>query len=86
MNDREFDSVLAELGISHSPLSSGAARLAGRIFRRYREAGGPRTHLVPHFLIAAHAAIDCDRLASPDRGYLRRYFPKLPLLGPATRA
>jgi predicted nucleic acid-binding protein len=82
MDDREFDSVLADLGISHSPVSPAAARLAGRIFRRYRDAGGPRTHLVPDFLIAAHAAADCDRLASPDRGYLRRYFPELPLLDP----
>lgn len=36
--------------------------------------------LIPDFLIAAHAQIDCDRLAAADRGYLRRYFPDLPVL------
>lgn len=36
--------------------------------------------LIPDFLIAAHAQIDCDRLAAADRGYLRRYFPELSLL------
>lgn len=80
MEDRAFDRVLSDLGITHQAASAEAARLAGRIFRHYRDGGGPRAHLIPDFLIAAHAAVDCDRLASKDRGYLRRYFPKLPLL------
>lgn len=83
MEDREFDRVLSDLGISHPPASAEAARLAGRIFRHCQDGGGPRAHLIPDFLIAAHAAADCDRLASTDRGYLRRYFPELPLLSPA---
>jgi len=33
--------------------------------------------LIPDFLIAAHAQVDCDRLAAADRGYLRRYLPKV---------
>jgi hypothetical protein len=49
---------------------------------RYRREGGPRQHLIPDFLIAAHAQVQCNRLAAIDRGYLRRYFPKLKLLIP----
>jgi len=37
-------------------------------------------HLIPDFLIAAHAKVHADRLAATDRGYLRRWFDDLRLL------
>ncbi len=82
MDADSFAATLRDLGVQFAPASQRAACRAGEIFRRYRDAGGPREHLIPDFLIAAHAAEDCDRLASPDRGYLRRCFPRLPLLAP----
>ncbi len=83
MDEHDFDATLADLGIEIRPFTRASAMLAGQIFRRYRDAGGPRQHMVPDFLIAAHAAVDCGRLASPDRGYLRRYFPELRLIKPS---
>lgn len=83
MNDSDFLATLADLGIEFSPASREASCVAGKIFRKYRDGGGPRKHLVPDFLVAAHAMVDCDRLATADRGYLRRYFPALPILAPA---
>jgi len=81
VEEREaYDSVLADMGLQLSSISLDAACEAGRVFRAYRDAGGPREFLIPDFLIAAHAQIDCDRLAAADRGYLRRYFPNLTLL------
>ena len=74
---------LEALTIGYDPISAEAAYLAGCIHWKYRKEGGPRTHLVPDFLIAAHAQIQCDRLAAIDRGYLRRYFPRLKLLQPS---
>lgn len=68
------------LAIAYEDFSPESAHLAGCIHWKYRREGGPREHLVPDFLIAAHAQVQCDRLAAIDRGYLRRYFPKLPLL------
>ena len=73
---------LQQLFISYDPISPAAAHLAGLTFKRYRQAGGPRQHLVPDFLIAAHAKVQADRLAAIDRGYLRKWFPGLNLLVP----
>jgi predicted nucleic acid-binding protein len=71
------------LAIGYDAISAAAAHLAGCIHWQYRREGGPREHLVPDFLIAAHAQVQCDRLAAIDRGYLRRYFPRLKLLKPS---
>ena len=83
-DEGELLDFLAQLAITYSPISPAAAHLAGLAFKRYRKAGGPREHLVPDFLIAAHAQTHGDRLAAVDRGYLRRWFPSLRLLKPAS--
>ena len=70
------------LGIDYEPTRAPAALLAGRIFHAYRQAGGPRGHLIPDFLIGAHALLQAEQLAAADRGYLRRYFPKLRVIAP----
>ena len=77
------DSALADLdrlNLVYDVISPDSAYLAGQIFLRYRREGGPRLHLLPDFLIAAHATMQAERLATIDRGYLRRYFPDLELL------
>ena len=72
--------LLAKLAISYSPINEVASHLAGLSFKRYRNAGGPRQHLIPDFMIAAHAQTQANRLAAIDRGYLRVWFPELKLL------
>jgi predicted nucleic acid-binding protein len=78
--------ALRDLDLKHSPLTDKAALLAGKIFRTYRSEGGPRTTILPDFLVAAHAVIQADSLATDDRGYFRRYFPNIRLLSPGGRA
>jgi predicted nucleic acid-binding protein len=78
----EFDRILAALGVQLDFTGTDAAWLAGQIFRNYRHHGGPRQYMIPDFLIGAHAQAQGTRLASKDRGYLRRYFPSLVLLQP----
>lgn len=83
MDVRKIRRSLRDLGIVFSPTSLAASQLAGRIFKEYRRQGGPREHLIPDFLIGAHASEHADRIAAIDRGYLRRYFPKLRQLRPS---
>jgi predicted nucleic acid-binding protein len=73
---------LSTLAISYDEISPEASYMAGSIFLNYRREGGPRTQMIPDFLIAAHAEVQCTHLATIDRGYIRRYFPKLQLLQP----
>jgi predicted nucleic acid-binding protein len=82
MDEADYAATLADLGIQLLPTSIAAAREAGRVFRAYRDNGGPRTHLIPDFLIAAHAMKDANRLVAADRGYFRRYFPSLQVVNP----
>ena len=81
-NETALMGFLSRLQIGYDSLSSTTAYLAGETFRQYRLAGGPRQHLVPDFLIAAHAMNQANRLAAIDRGYLKKWFPNLVLLQP----
>ncbi|MGD0949795.1 MAG: type II toxin-antitoxin system VapC family toxin [Candidatus Binatia bacterium] len=83
LDERKFQQSLIGLGIVFSAAGLDAARLAGRIFRDHRRKGGPREHLIPDFLIGAHAQRQADRIAAIDRGYLRTYFPRLRIIKPA---
>jgi hypothetical protein len=82
-NEAELMNFLTRLAIAYEPITPTAAHLAGQTFKLYRLAGGPRQHLVPDFIIAAHAQSQANRLAAIDRGYLRKWFPNLTLLSPA---
>ena len=81
-DEGELLDFLSRLAVTYEPISPAAAHLAGLTFKRYRKAGGPREHLVPDFIIAAHAQTHAHRLAAIDRGYLRKWFPTLRLLEP----
>ena len=77
-----LDQTLAKLGIEFEPIQEAAAWHASQVFMTYRHNKGPRQHMIPDFLIAAHAQMQANRLAAIDRGYLRKYFATLPLLQP----
>jgi predicted nucleic acid-binding protein len=75
-----LDESLDDLGIAFDAMGKAAAFRAGRAFLHYRKRGGPRTNLIPDFLIAAHGCEQADRLAAEDRGFYREYFSGLTVL------
>lgn len=83
-NVKEARAKFNSLGIVYDAFSPECAWQAGQTFLEYRRNQGPREHMIPDFLIAAHASVQADRLAAFDRGYLRTYFPALSLLVPAS--
>lgn len=78
----QLDRILDETSIRTEPVSREAAFMAGRLFRRYRDAGGGRERMITDFLIGGHATVRATRLISRDRGFYRRYFDGLTLLDP----
>lgn len=78
----ELDAVLAEAGIGLAEIPPAALFLAGKVFQRYRRAGGSRMGVLPDFFIGAHAAIVGLPLLTRDVARYRTYFPTVQLTSP----
>jgi len=78
----DLPQFLADWNLVFVPSSPASAVLAGEMFRVHLQRGGRRGHVVPDFLIAAHAQIHAQRLLARDRGYYRDYFTQLKLWNP----
>lgn len=75
--------ALKELDIGLSRASATALFLAGKAFRRYRDAGGPRLSLLPDFFIGAHAQTTGMPILTRDVRRYRTYFPRVELIAPS---
>ena len=78
----DLDAMLAQAMIEIVATPRAALFLAGKVFQRYRAAGGTRTGVLPDFFIGAHAAVEGWPLLTRDAGRYRRYFPKATLIAP----
>jgi len=74
--------VLRAAGIGFDPFDEACADAAGDLWRTYKRQGGKRTHLIPDFLIGAHATVRTGRLLARDRGFFRGYFEQLKVIEP----
>jgi predicted nucleic acid-binding protein len=78
----DLDDVLPARDLRRESLPWEAAFLAGKVFVRYRRAGGVRRSPLPDFYIGAHAAIRGYALLTRDPRRYRTYFPTLDLIAP----
>ncbi len=81
--DDAFLRAMQTSGVGFSAVTQPAATLAGGTWKKYRAAGGQRDRVIADFLIGAHAAAQCDRLLTRDRGYYRKYFGRMVIVDPS---
>lgn len=78
-----LDEALAAMQLKVEPFPKPALFLAGKAFMKYRQQGGPRQHLLPDFMIGAHAAVKRWGILTRDVRRYRHYFPTVPLIAPS---
>lgn len=81
-SDHEFENIIKKLELRFVDFGPQASSLAGQLWQEYRLSKGKRDHLIPDFLVGAHATIHANRLLTRDRGFYRKYFTALTLLEP----
>jgi predicted nucleic acid-binding protein len=78
----DLDDALKVEYFRREALPWDAAFLAGKVFLRYRQAGGTRRSPLPDFYIGAHAAVLGYTLLTRDARRYRTYFSGLTLISP----
>jgi len=78
----ELDRLLSEADLRVAEIPRSGLFLAGKVFVKYRRAGGVRTGVLPNFFIGAHAAVESMRLLTRDPSRVSLYFPTLAVISP----
>jgi hypothetical protein len=77
-----LETFLSKAGLDMVAMPRSALFLAGKVFQKYRKAGGSRSGVLPDFFIGAHAAVDRLDLLTRDTARYRTYFPTVKLITP----
>jgi predicted nucleic acid-binding protein len=78
----QLDAMIRDAGLVNAAMPRPALFLAGKVFQRYRSAGGRKTGVLPDFFVGAHAVIAEAALITRDAARYRTYFPGIMLIAP----
>jgi predicted nucleic acid-binding protein len=78
----ELDAIIDDLNVTMLRIPKAALFMAGKAFRKYREAGGIRTGVLPDFFIGAHAQVTGLPILTRDARRYCAYFPKVEVIAP----
>ncbi len=78
----DLDAALALLGVEVATPPRSALFLAGQVHRQYRRRRGPKTGVLPDFLVGAHALVARATLLTRDIKRIKTYFPTVTLIAP----
>ncbi len=81
-SEQDLDRDLRDLGLQFLRIPKTALYFAGKVFARYKTAGGTRASTIPDFFIGAHAQIAGLPLLTRDVRRYRTYFPDVELIAP----
>ena len=81
-SEAAVQTVFARLGIAFERMPTAALFAAGKVYRKYRAAGGSRSNVLPDFFIGAHAQISKLAILTRDARPYRTYFPDVKLITP----
>ncbi len=78
----DFEARLRQLDLENVPLSNEDSYRASLAFRAYRQNGGPRTTILPDFLIGAQASVRGWPILTRDPKRFESYFPEVEIIDP----
>lgn len=78
----DLEKALPASSFNRATIPWEAAFLAGKIYLKYRKAGGQRALPLPDFFIGAHAMIERFSLLTRDTKRFRHYYPQLKIISP----
>ena len=78
----QLDEFIGGIGLKRESMPDAALFLAGKVFLKYRKAGGTRSGVLPGFFIGAHAAVRGLSLLTRDLGRYQSYYPTVDLIAP----
>jgi predicted nucleic acid-binding protein len=81
-SEKKLAEAIAGLKLELVRMPRQALFVAGKIFQRYRAAGGVRTGVLPDFFIGAHAQVAKWPVLTRDVRRFRTYFPDVELITP----
>jgi predicted nucleic acid-binding protein len=81
-SEKAVADALDELAVEFLRTPIPALFLAGKVYLRYRQAGGIRTGVLPDFFIGAHAQVTGLPILTRDARRYRAYFPEVEVIAP----